>query len=246
MKRKRNGLRIMLREKPLGKESKLKTQSQWFSTTRRIWSMLKSRDWRTESPKRLLSRWWQSLVTGWVILQVRTMRKMGMMRMMKRQSRASWAKMKNQAGWCAATNMVEQLMERFRQKKMKLDKLTQPGWEEKADHFGESDIWYDTPELRVAAVVLPHTDDDTAPPAQKTLGELMAVWSTVPSVWHHPGLGRDGNSPSIPGTLPTFGSPTGTDGKDGQGRSGVVHCSPRRSSTDIHGSYSMYAIYTWK
>jgi hypothetical protein len=50
----------------------------------------------------------------------------------------------------------------------------------------------------------------------------QTVWSTVPSVRHHPGLGRDGNSPSVPGTLPTFGSRTGTDGKDGRGRSSAV------------------------
>ena len=70
------------------------------------------------------------------------------------------------------------------------------------------------------------------------------VWSTVPSVRHHPGSGRDGNSPSVPGTLPTFGSWTETDGKDGRGRSGAVPGGPRPSSTDIHGPDSMYAIYT--
>jgi hypothetical protein len=71
---------------------------------------------------------------------------------------------------------------------------------------------------------------------------LGTVWSTVPSVRHHPGLGRDGNSPSVPGTLPTFGSWTGTDGKDGRGRISSVPGSPRRSSIDIHGLCSMYII----
>jgi len=51
MKRKRNGLRIMLREKPLGQESEWKIQRQWFSKNSTIWRMLKSRDWRPESPK---------------------------------------------------------------------------------------------------------------------------------------------------------------------------------------------------
>jgi len=36
MKRKRNGLRIMLRDKPLGQESELKTQRQRFSNCRKI------------------------------------------------------------------------------------------------------------------------------------------------------------------------------------------------------------------
>jgi len=35
MKRKKNGLRVMLREKPLGQESKLKTQRQLFSRSRK-------------------------------------------------------------------------------------------------------------------------------------------------------------------------------------------------------------------
>jgi hypothetical protein len=71
---------------------------------------------------------------------------------------------------------------------------------------------------------------------------VRTVWSTVPSVRHHPGLGRDGNSPSVPGTLPTFGSWTGTDGKDGRRRISSVPGSPRRSSTDIHGLCSMYIL----
>jgi hypothetical protein len=33
--------------------------------------------------------------------------------------------------------MVQQRMERFQQKQMKLDKLTQPGWEDAADYFRE-------------------------------------------------------------------------------------------------------------
>jgi len=36
MKRKSNGLRIMLREKPLGQESELKAQRQRFSKSRKI------------------------------------------------------------------------------------------------------------------------------------------------------------------------------------------------------------------
>jgi len=101
MKRKTNGLRIMLREKPLGQASELKTQRQRFNKSRKIWSMLKLRDWRTESPKTLLRRWRLLLETVWVILQVPMMGRMVKMRMMNRQSRASRAKLTNLAGWWA-------------------------------------------------------------------------------------------------------------------------------------------------
>jgi len=36
MKRKRNGLRILLKERPLGQESELKTQRQRFNKSRMI------------------------------------------------------------------------------------------------------------------------------------------------------------------------------------------------------------------
>ena len=100
MKRKRNGLRIMLREKPLGQESELKMQRQWFSKSSKTWNMLKSREWWTECSKRLSRRWWLLSETVWVILQLLMMGRMGKMRR-KRQSRESWAKMMTQAGWCA-------------------------------------------------------------------------------------------------------------------------------------------------
>jgi hypothetical protein len=40
-------------------------------------------------------------------------------------------------GWVMGTitNTVQQHMERFRQKRLKLNELTQPGWEDAADHF---------------------------------------------------------------------------------------------------------------
>jgi len=101
MKRKSNGLRIMFRERPLGQESGSKTQRQRFSKSKTIWSMLKSLDWRTESPKQRFRRCWLLSETVWVILQVLMMGRMGKMRTMKRLSRASWAKMTNPAGWWA-------------------------------------------------------------------------------------------------------------------------------------------------
>jgi len=101
IKSKTNELRIMLREKPLGQESELKTQRQRFSKSRKIWSMVKSLDWQTESLKSVLRKWLLLSETVWVMLQVPTMGRMGKMEMMKRQSRANWAKMTNPAGWWA-------------------------------------------------------------------------------------------------------------------------------------------------
>jgi hypothetical protein len=42
-------------------------------------------------------------------------------------------------GWVMGTitKTVQQRMARFRQKQMKLDELTQPGWEDAADYFRE-------------------------------------------------------------------------------------------------------------
>jgi hypothetical protein len=42
------------------------------------------------------------------------------------------------------TKTVDQCMEWFRQKQMKLDELTQPGWEDVADYFCEQDKMYGT------------------------------------------------------------------------------------------------------
>jgi hypothetical protein len=45
----------------------------------------------------------------------------------------------DEPGWVMGTitKMVQQRMESFRQKQMKLDELTQPGWENAADYFRE-------------------------------------------------------------------------------------------------------------
>jgi hypothetical protein len=44
----------------------------------------------------------------------------------------------NEPGWVMGTitNTVQQCMERFRQKQMKFDELTPPGWEDAAAYFG--------------------------------------------------------------------------------------------------------------
>jgi len=61
----------------------------------------------------------------------------------------------DEPGWVMGTItwMVQQRMERFRQKQMKFDELTQPGWEDAAYYFRERDKKYGTSEFRVPAVV---------------------------------------------------------------------------------------------
>jgi hypothetical protein len=68
---------------------------------------------------------------------------------------------------------VQQRMERFRQKQMKLNKPTQPGWQDTAEYFWEWDMKYSTCDLRVPAVVQPQTDDDTPTPPPTTIEDLM-------------------------------------------------------------------------
>jgi len=47
----------------------------------------------------------------------------------------------DEPGWVMGTitKAVQKRKERFRQKQMNLDKLTQPGWEDAADYFCERD-----------------------------------------------------------------------------------------------------------
>jgi len=81
----------------------------------------------------------------------------------------------DEPGWVMGTitKTVQQRMERFRQKLMKLDELTHPGWEDAADYFCERENMYDTSESRDAAVVQPQRDDVIAAPAPTALGALI-------------------------------------------------------------------------
>jgi hypothetical protein len=65
--------------------------------------------------------------------------------------------------------MVKQCMERFRQKQMKFEKLTQPGWKDTADYFSEIHNKYGTSESPVLVVVQLQTDDDAAAPERTTV-----------------------------------------------------------------------------
>jgi len=72
----------------------------------------------------------------------------------------------DEPGWVMDTisSMVQQRMEMFSQKQMKLDELTHPGWEDAVNYFCEGDDKYSTSELRVPAVIQTQTDDDIVAP----------------------------------------------------------------------------------
>jgi len=80
------------------------------------------------------------------------------------------------------TKTVQQGMERFRQKQMKHDELTQPEWKDAAEPLCERDKMYGTSELRVPAVVQPQTNDDAPPPPPTTFAELMESLDIVPGI----------------------------------------------------------------
>jgi len=95
----------------------------------------------------------------------------------------------DEPGWVMGTisKMVKQRMENFRQKQMKLDELTQPGWEDAADYLHERDNKYSTAEFRVPVVVQPRTDDDASAPPPITFGELMERLDIVLGISQMPG-----------------------------------------------------------
>jgi len=73
-------------------------------------------------------------------------------------------------------------MERFQQKQMKLDQLTEPRLGEAANCSRERDEMYGTSELRVPEVVKLQMDQDTTPPASRTFGERMESLDIVPGI----------------------------------------------------------------
>jgi len=81
----------------------------------------------------------------------------------------------DEPGWVMGTitKTVQQHMERFPQKQMKLDLLTRMEWEDAADYFRVRDKKYGTSKLRVLAVVQPETADRTTAPEPTTFGERM-------------------------------------------------------------------------
>jgi len=80
----------------------------------------------------------------------------------------------DELSWVVGTicRTLQQRMERFRQRQIVIDELTQPELGDAADHFQHRDEKYVTTELRVPAVVRPQTEDIAPAPAHETFGEL--------------------------------------------------------------------------
>jgi len=87
-------------------------------------------------------------------------------------------------GWVmrTITKTVQQSMERFRQKQMKLDKLSQPRYEDAPNYFPERDNKYFTSQLIVPAVIQLQSDNDVSPSAPTTFGEFMEYLEIVPRI----------------------------------------------------------------
>jgi len=90
----------------------------------------------------------------------------------------------DEPGWVMGTinKTVQQRMKRFRQKQIKLNELTQPGWEDAADYFCERDKKYGTSALMVPVVVQSQMDDHAPAPPSITFGALMECLDIVPGI----------------------------------------------------------------
>jgi len=96
----------------------------------------------------------------------------------------------DEPGWVMGTisKTVQHRRERFRQKQMKLDELTQPSSANTADYFRESDMKYGMTELKVPANVQPQTVDDAASSLRMTFAEPMETLDSVPGKLQMPQL----------------------------------------------------------
>jgi len=100
-------------------------------------------------------------------------------------------------GWVMGKNsrMVQQRMMRFRQKQMKLDNLTQPGWRDAADYFRERDKKHGVSELQLPAVFHPQMDVEVAAPTPTTFGQLTECVNIATGISEMPqGTSRPGRS----------------------------------------------------
>jgi hypothetical protein len=81
----------------------------------------------------------------------------------------------DEPGWVMGTinKTVQHGMESFRQKQMRLDELTQPGWGDAANYFRERDMTYGTAQLEVPAVVKPQIETTAATLSSITVGQHM-------------------------------------------------------------------------
>jgi hypothetical protein len=78
----------------------------------------------------------------------------------------------DEPGWVLGTITKTELhrMESFWPKRMRLDELTQPGWEDAANSFGERDMKNGIAKLKVPVVVKPQMDMTAAKPSKITVG----------------------------------------------------------------------------
>jgi len=94
----------------------------------------------------------------------------------------------DEAGYVVGTisKTVQQRMEWFRLKKMKLDGFTQQGGGDAANNFCEGDRNDGTTDLKVPAVAKLQMDDIAATPPPTTFGELMESLDIIPGLSQMP------------------------------------------------------------
>jgi len=87
----------------------------------------------------------------------------------------------DEPSWVMGTisKTVQYRMQRFRQKQITLDELTQPGWGDAADYLCERDKKYGTTEWKVPAVVQFQKVHNAASPAPTRCGEHMEILDRV-------------------------------------------------------------------
>jgi len=90
----------------------------------------------------------------------------------------------DEPGWVMSTitKTVQQGMQRFRQKQMKHDEMTQLGRGDVADYFRAQDKEYGTNKLKDLAEFKPHMDDDVVNPASSTFGALSESLDIIPRI----------------------------------------------------------------
>jgi len=72
---------------------------------------------------------------------------------------------------------AEKRKKRFHQMQMKLNEVMEPGWEDEAGSFRESDKQYHPSQLRVPALFQIQTYEDTSPPAPTTCTVLTMCFN---------------------------------------------------------------------
>jgi len=87
----------------------------------------------------------------------------------------------DEPGWVMGTifKTLQHGLESFRQKRMKLDELTQPGCGDATNYLSERDMKYGNTEWRVPAGVKHQIDTTAATPSSTTFGEHMQTLDIV-------------------------------------------------------------------